>query len=246
MKALSNILAEKYTLENVQELESQDPMYKALATLFEKLWNKEMFLPLIVANALVCYQLSSTSEEYWDEFANEVEKFEFKKLKDVYLFFIDFLPKSEGNRNQVKSKIERLKKLDQFLSDFFFKQKFYYKNMDKFRRDIAKWMKQTEGGKTIIFSVKMFGYGCRIRFEQVIPFPYEIPIASDARHKLIFKHLNDDDMMSIDTFFRNTADELQIPPLHLDTILTIHHQEIIGEVIEWFSESVSSYWFEQA
>ena len=95
MEKLLQTIQENYSIENIEDIEKNDPTYQALEHLYLNLNNKEMFLPLVIANALVCYQLSNTGEEYWEEFAREAGKFEFKKLKDVYMFFIDFLPKSQ-------------------------------------------------------------------------------------------------------------------------------------------------------
>lgn len=187
MKDLLTIIQENYNLEDIETIEKNDPMFQALEKLYLRIDNKEMFLPVIIANSIVCYQLSSVGEAYWEEFGTRAAEYEFHKLKDIYLFFVDFLPKSEGNKRLVDTKIERLKKLDHFLSDFFFKQKFYYKNMLKFREDVGKYMRQTDDAKTIVFSVKMFGYGARIRFDQFISFPKEIPIPIDSRLQSLYK-----------------------------------------------------------
>jgi len=164
MNELVKYISSHFSIDQIESLEKADPMYKALEYLYEHLENKEMLLPLTIANSMVCYQLSSTGEAYWQEFADVASEYEFHRLSDIYLFFIDFLPRSEGNKRLVNTKIERLKKLNYFLSDFYFKQRFYYKNMRKFQKDIAKVMIQTEDMKTIVFTVKMLGYGARIRF----------------------------------------------------------------------------------
>ena len=246
MKQLIEIIKENYSANNIEDIEKNDPMYKAIEYLYMNLWNKEMLLPLIIANSLVSYQLSSTGESYWQEFTREAGKFEFKKLRDIYMFFIDFLPKSEGNTKDVRTKIERLKKLDTFLSDFFFKQKFYYKHMSKLRTDIAKAMMQLENAKTVIFSVKMFWYGARIRFTEFISFPKEIPIPIDTKLQTIFKNIEKTDYHTIDSFYQNISDTLDIAPLHLYSIIWLNHKFIIGEVVEWEIEEIQDTGFEEA
>jgi len=245
MEKLIRIIQENYDVSQIEDIEKNDPMFKALEYLYLNLQNKEMFLPLVLANSLVCYQLSSNGESYWEEFSREAGKCEFKKLKDIYMFFIDFLPKSEGNKRLVKTKIERLKKLDYFLSDFFFKQKFYYKNMDKLRHDVATAMMQLENAKTIVFSVKMFGYGARIRFADFIPFPKDIPIPIDSRLKLIYKNIEKEWCESIDGFYSKVAEELNIAPLHLDAILWLNHKFLIGEVLDGLEQDIE-YGYDEA
>lgn len=232
MEHLIHVIQEQFPVKTIEDIEKNDPMYQALIYLHEHLENKEMFLPLTVANSMVCYQLSSNGEAYWQEFANEASKYTFHRLKDIYLFFIDFLPKSEGNKRLATTKIERLKRLNSFLSDFYFKQKFYQKNMVKFRKEIARTMSQLEGAKTVVFTVKMFGYGARIRFGQYIEFPREIPIPVDSRLQLIYKNINADENLSIENFYGELATRLDVAPLHLDAILWLNHTYLIDEVLK--------------
>lgn len=227
MEKLIEIIKENYNLEDIETIEKNDPIFCSLEHLYENLENKEIFLPLVLANSLVCYQLSSNGEEYWEEFAKESAKYEFKKLKDIYMFFVDFLPKSQGNKRLITTKIERLKRLDYFLSDFFFKQTFYYKNMQKLVQDIAKVMSQEPNAKTVLFSVKMFGYGARIRFNKFIPFPKEIPIPVDSRLHAIYKSTPKPEQIKIEDFYAYISETLNIAPLHLDAILWLNHTFLI-------------------
>ena len=102
MKELIEIITEHFPVWTIEEIEKNDPMYQALVYLYEHLENKEMFLPLIVANAMVCYQLSSNGESYWQEFANEASHYTFLKLRDIYVFFVDFLPESVPKTTQLQ------------------------------------------------------------------------------------------------------------------------------------------------
>jgi len=59
MDALYQIIKD-ITLEDALEIERNDSMLLSLTKLYNALENKEFFLPLILANSLICYQLSST------------------------------------------------------------------------------------------------------------------------------------------------------------------------------------------
>jgi DNA-(apurinic or apyrimidinic site) lyase len=63
-----------YTLKDALEFEKNDRQFKALEKLEKHFNNKEIFLALIISNALICYQLSGTGENYWEEFSNYFEK----------------------------------------------------------------------------------------------------------------------------------------------------------------------------
>lgn len=247
MEKIVESIQKNYDISEIENIEKNDPMFQALEYLYLNLENKEIFLALVIANSLISYQLSSHSHDYWDEFSKEAGKYNFWSLRDIYLFFIDFLPKSEWNKNNVKIKIERLKKLDYFLSDFYFKQKFYYKNMLKLRSDLAKTMQQLENAKTIIFSVKMFWYAARIRFTDFIEFPKEIPLPIDSRLALIYKKIEKKSADCIDTFYDKVSRELDIAPLHLDSLLWLHHEFLIWEALDELSDTTDYLgWYQEA
>jgi N-glycosylase/DNA lyase len=48
----------QYTLLDVIKIEESDRQYIALKNLSQNLKNKEIYLSLILANAIICYQLS--------------------------------------------------------------------------------------------------------------------------------------------------------------------------------------------
>lgn len=185
MEKLYSILKD-YHLEDALKAEADDRVFIALEWLYEKLSNKDFFLPLIIANSLICYQLSSAWEEYWEEFSKKVLTYKFENINDVFLFLIDFLPNSNGNKRLVPTKLERLKKLKAFLNEFFYKQKYYYNHMIKLQTDLAKEMNQNKTAKTIVFAVKMLWYWARIRFWEIKTFPNEINIPLDSRLQNIY------------------------------------------------------------
>jgi|SaaInl8_135m_RNA_FD_contig_31_79051_length_248_multi_4_in_0_out_0_1 N-glycosylase/DNA lyase len=48
----------KYTIEEVIKLEESDRQFIALENLYNKINDKSLYLSLILANSIVCYQLS--------------------------------------------------------------------------------------------------------------------------------------------------------------------------------------------
>ena len=74
MQALYRLL-KKYTLEDALNLEKQDLQYIAIEKLCSNVQNKELFFGLILTNSIICYQLSSTGEKYWEEFSTESTMF---------------------------------------------------------------------------------------------------------------------------------------------------------------------------
>lgn len=229
MEKLLDILGD-INLNTAIEVEHNDQMFIALEWLYNNLENKDFFIPLIIANALICYQLSSTWEEYWQEFSNRASKYNYQKIDDIFLFLIDFLPTSTGNKRLVPTKIERLKKLKIFLDDFFYSQKSYYKDMEKLQRDLAKEMKQNKTAKTIVFAVKIFWYWARIRFWEIKIYPMSINIPLDSRLQNLYEKYRWS-YSSATEFYHDISKQLDIPPLHLDAVLWCNYESLMSENI---------------
>ncbi len=208
----------------------------------------EYCLFLIIQNALICYQLSGRWEKYWQEFAVYLEKYIFENFKNSDFtkyffapmnskeidnddfrnnnieFWENFLSQCKNNRRFTSMKIKRIiKSLDilEDLSESFF---WYYQNMDKLNTLIAKKMKQKENAKTVVFSIKMFGYGARVLFNQQICFPFKIQIPIDCRltdfcANYLQKDKEEIKNKEIEDFYKKLSDFLEIPPLHLDALL---------------------------
>jgi DNA-(apurinic or apyrimidinic site) lyase len=70
-------ILKKYSLGDIIEIEESDRQFLALKRLHGNMKNKGYFLPLIVTNALLSYQLSSIGEEYWEEFADHASSWNF-------------------------------------------------------------------------------------------------------------------------------------------------------------------------
>jgi N-glycosylase/DNA lyase len=103
-----------------------------LESMYEDIDDKAVFLPLVIANALICYKLSHDDEVYWMNFSKKVSHIEIHSITDIYLFFIDFLPQTSHFEKSYQKKIDHLKEFDHFLEEFFYKQKYYSKNPEIF------------------------------------------------------------------------------------------------------------------
>ncbi|MDD5770156.1 MAG: N-glycosylase/DNA lyase [Candidatus Gracilibacteria bacterium] len=215
------------TLEAVK-IEESDKQYIALKNLYLKIKNKDFYLSLIIANSIICYQLSGSGENYWEEFSNYFSESEIKSVGEVTKKLSIFIKNSKGNKRFIQTKISRLEKLKPFLEIFIGNEYFYYKNMENLQTNLAKIMNQKIGDKTIVFGVKMFSYGSRNYFNKLIYFPENIPIPIDSRLTKIYEKFNDDMSLSIQDFYKNLSLKLNIPPLHLDAVLWVNYEELIN------------------
>lgn len=252
MQNLLNLL-KKYTLQDALNIEKQDSQYKSLEKLFKNIQNKEIFLSLILANSIVCYQLSSTGEKYWEEFSNYFSSVIPAKAginKDVNSNLIDsesyhsgyrhpelqnitvneitnFLPNSKWNKRFVETKINRLKKLKLFLEKFESTIDFYMKNLVILRDELAQTMNQKKDAKTIVFAIKMLLYWYTIVNDwKSILCPFEIEIPIDSRLTQIFEKYKED-YTDIKLFYSDLSKKLQIPEIHLDAIIWVNFNELM-------------------
>ena len=106
----------------------------------------------------------------------------------------------------------------------------FYDDMKSFNHHIAGIVDNKDDMKTIVFAVKMYGYGCRIVFDRVIPYPMDISIPLDSRIVKIFKHnYYGDDVTDKDirSYYQDLSIKYGIPPLHLDSLLRIKYWDLI-------------------
>jgi DNA-(apurinic or apyrimidinic site) lyase len=206
-----------YKLEDAIKFEENDRQFIALKNLWKK-WSKvSNYLGLIIANSIICYQLSWKWEDYWEEFW---KYFSEKSINYENLIFElwEFIKQSKNNKRFVQMKLKRLEKLKLFFNNFIWKEEYYYKNMIELRNDLAKIMKQKNDAKTIVFAVKMFSYWARNCFEKLVYFPDEINIPIDSRLQKIFDTYKWD-YGDINKFYFDLSKKLKISELHLDAIL---------------------------
>jgi len=195
--------------------EKVDLQFSALENLHKRLRNNETFIKLVIANALVSYQLTATGEEWWWEFSEYFSRNPPESsIKDAYA---EFLPNSKTNRRLIRGKLKRLEKAEPFLQELTLRDlERYYKDMSRFRCELADVLGSKKTAKTIVFSVKMFGYACRIAFGYFIPYPMEIEIPDDVRINAYTKRFTNAPPV---IFWNEVANEVNIPPLHIDSIL---------------------------
>lgn len=218
MQELYNKLKE-YSLSDAIKIEESDRQYVALKDLYKNIWDKKLYLSLILANAIICYQLSWKWEDYWEEFS---EYFWDKKLNNnIILELSNFIKQSKNNKRFIEIKITRLEKLKPFLEKFVWKEEVYYNNMDNLRDELAKTMKQKFNAKTIVFAVKMFSYWARNCFNKLIYFPENIDIPVDSRLTNLFEKYRED-YTDINKFYKDLSEKLKIPELHLDAIIWVN------------------------
>lgn len=225
MDELYDIL-KNYTLQDAIEMEYKDLQFLALKKSFEKLNQKDIFLALIFVNSIVCYQLSSTWEKYWEEFSIQISNyFQDKNINDtekpdeIIKFFYDFLPNCKWNKRLVETKLKRIEKIKPFLENFIKNQKYFYENMNTLLFELSNIMNQKPTDKTMVFAIKMFWYWARIYFDKLITFDEKISIPLDSRIEKIYNKYNKDSNLSIKDFYNILSKKLNIPQLHLDWLI---------------------------
>lgn len=216
----------RFSQEDIFKLEELDRQFIALKNLYENIPDKKYFLFLIVVNSLVCYQLSSKGEDYWEEFS---EYFINNKItiESFAFVFSDFLNWSKGNRRLLKIKIKRLEKITSLFGGFSWKEELFFSNLLLLRDLLCDKMWQKKDAKTIVFALKMFWYWSRIYFWKKVVFPFEISIPLDSRlEKINDKFWNKN--VSAFIFFDEIAKEIGVPSLHLDVVLWLNNREILS------------------
>lgn len=216
------------SLEDIIALENSDRQFIAIKNIYEKNKNISInnYLSLVIANALLAYQLSWTGEDYWEEFSSFVINYDFSNKLNIKLFFDDFLWVCACNKRLINMKKIRINKINDFLEIFTWKEEFFYNNMDKMWECLADKMKQKNTDKTIVFAIKMFWYAGR-NIWWFKAFPYNISIPIDSRITKIYNKYNKDSSLNINSFYKILSEKLGVSPLHLDSLLWINSDKLI-------------------
>jgi len=225
----------KYSIEDAIKFEEKDRQFLALKNLYKnKNFSNELYLFLIIINALISFQLSWKWEDYWEEFSTSplfsflIEEGNINSQK-IYNFFEDLLKNGKNNRRFVYMKLKRVEKLLNWFSiEKLEYLEYFYKNMDILARDLAKVMNQKVDAKTIVFAVKMFSYWARNVFWYLQNFPENLMIPIDSRLENLYKKYNWEwSKKEIKNYYIELSKKLDIPPLHLDAILWVNYEELI-------------------
>lgn len=133
-----------------------DPQFRAVKRLAEARGCGEAAL-LVVANALVSYQLEMRGEDYWTAFAHFFANY---GGPDQLMGFSEFL--SKYGRRLSEQKLGRLRK---FFSSSISREvenrwRSYCGDLRGFASLLARAMGSGPGAKTIAFAAKMLGYLC--------------------------------------------------------------------------------------
>lgn len=223
------------TLKDVLKIEESDRQFIALRKLYNNFsplirgdaWKadgfKQVYLSLVIANAIICYQLSGKWEDYWEEFSQYFSKNQADNIEIVDSLW-RFIKQSKNNKRFIDTKIKRLEKLRDFLEEFRWKEKYFYENMLELRDLLAKIMNQKREAKTIVFAIKMFSYAARNIFD-FIEYPEEIHIPIDSRLISLYEKYKLD-YNNIDKFYLDLSEKLGIPLLHLDSIMWVNYEEL--------------------
>lgn len=217
------------TIDDALSLEKDDPQYKALENLYTKINDNKQFFSLILVNSLLAYQLSSTWEEYWEEFCIRASKYFCNKQYDTNktcIFFKNFLPKSKWNKRLLNMKLIRITKIELFLEQFISNLDNYLDNLIILRNDLAISMKQKKDAKTIVFAIKMIIYWKSIsKMKTDKDMINQITIPIDSRLEKVFQKYKEE-YTDIKKFYRDLSVKLCIPEIHLDAILWIKYKEL--------------------
>lgn len=225
-------LLKNYTLADAIKIEIEDRQFLAYKKLFDnKFFSDKDYLFLILQNALISYQLSWKWEDYHEEFVDWVLKNNnFEKL-DFYDLFKNFLWECKNNRRFFKVKLDRIAKSLDFYYNF--ETKFYYEDMDKLSQDLWKIMKQSKEAKTVVFAVKIFSYWARNVFWYLNYFPSSLMIPIDSRLENLYKFFIWKEKYTkkeIKNFYIDLSNKLNIPLLHLDSILWVNYEKILDSL----------------
>ncbi|MEM3961034.1 MAG: N-glycosylase/DNA lyase [Sulfolobales archaeon] len=221
----------------ITAFEIRDPQYKALETLYQTLNDCNSLALLTLLNALISYNLSSTGEEYWWEFARyENFKHYTRDPEKLWDSMRRFLLTSRGNTMNREQKLRRLSRVreEEFHIEFYAIADEYMRDLRKLVERLSEIMRQSSDDKTIVFTAKMLYYvskicGIRNPIMEGIRIPVDRRVASVSYTSELLEVLAPGNPIEI--IFREKEKALEawdivssismIPQIRLDSVIWI-------------------------
>ena len=245
---------QQFSFEQIVAIEQQDRQFLALKQAWEAIRkslsknndiNKagDVFLLMVIYNALISYQIAWSGELWREEFSLFLIK-EFPALHESFVWenprfdlWYNLMTTSRYNKRLYNLKVKRLEKFQKFVKPLktqSLSKKWsvflsYYQDMNRLLIEIAESMKMSTSAKTMTFAVKMFGYAARLVYDEFIPYPMWIKIPVDSRISLIVKHMGIEWNDEVQKYFQSLAEEFDVPPLHLDSLFWIEYWGKMGK-----------------
>lgn len=208
---LENIIREFSIDEIIFFEEKYDRQYLALKTLYESIKYEELFIKLVILNAINSFKLKMKGEEYWETFSNY-----FSTKKNIE-YFPEFLEKY--NNIFLKIKLERFKKVKDWLENV---NVFDFTNLEYFVTEISKILSQRKYDKTIVFSAKMLNYAFRIIGRKTSSIE-KIFIPIDFRIGKISRNIN---------FWKRIYEKTKIPLIFIDSLIWVTYNMDVNKIEE--------------
>lgn len=221
----------------ITAFEIRDPQYRALETLYQTLNDCNSLALLTLLNALISYNLSSTGEEYWWEFARyENFKHYTRDPEKLWDSMRRFLLTSRGNTMNREQKLRRLSRVreEEFHIEFYAMADEYMRDLRKLVERLSEIMRQSSDDKTIVFTAKMLYYvskicGIRNPIMEGIRIPVDRRVASVSYTSELLEVLAPGNPIEI--IFREKEKALEawdivssismIPQIRLDSVIWI-------------------------
>jgi DNA-(apurinic or apyrimidinic site) lyase len=167
-------------------LEENDPQYKAVIKLINDIGPRNAVV-VVIANALISYQLSSRGEDYWlglAEWFSNYKGTDISGLDKLYVIHRSFLEKTRYNKMGLAAKIKRLEKFyhSMIAKTLYNNPLTYCKDLSGLIDQLAGVFRASREAKTIVFSAKMYYYYCRAHGREVYG---DTPIPVDRRNALL-------------------------------------------------------------
>ena len=230
----------QYTLPDILTIEQNEEQYRSLENARKTLisYNSQadqtqqskLFLSLILQNALISYQVAWSWPDRWEEYSQKIiQAFPtLQDTKDTTQRWYDFITTSRYNKRLYNIKKKRIQTYNTRFNTVYDKQyNTYYKDLSQLTQDLAQAMNQTIHAKTITFAIKMFGYGLRIVWHPFTHYPHDVSIPVDSRLLQIYHKYEEktQDTKKVQQYFNLLAQDYNIPPLHLDSLLWIVYRK---------------------